>query len=356
LDHAAEQVVDLVSRLAEEHHPLHPPADQGGKGLKIPFFVPPPKEEVDRLGETLQRPHHGADVCSLGIVVEADAVFLPGVLDPVGDPRKTLHGPDDLRGLATACPACYDRRHHVFAIVTPGKVNHLDGIFFFLPRRAEMDEFLFGEVHPAVDDAKRAEELRLGGQPRAQESRCLFLRIQDCEVPGGLTGEEPLLGLPVGGKAPMVVDMVCGHVQQNGDPGVERLGPLELEAAHLHDRPVRILRPVNITDQRGADVPSDEDLLSRCTEDLADQGCHGRLAVRSGDGDDRGRQEPRGEFKLAQHRDTAPDGLDEDGVRRINARRGNDPIDARQDLRPVGGEGQLRAQVFERGPGLPPDR
>ena len=150
--------------------------------------------------------------------------------------------------------------------------------------------------------------------------------------------------------------MVGGDIQKDGDPGMERLRPLELEAAHFHNRPVRLLRAVDVADQGGADVSADEDLLPRCTEDLAGQGGHRRFAVRAGDGNERGREESRGEFELAQHGDPVPDGLDEDGVYRINARRGDDPIGVGQDRRPVGGDGQFRLQIFQRGPGLPPGR
>ena len=196
-------------------------------------------------------------------------------------------------------------------------MDHAEGVFLALALRGDAEKSFPVDEHPAVDGAGGTEERRPGGQAATEPRGRLLVGVEDGNVTAGLPGEDRLFDPPVGLEGPVIVDMIEGSVEQDRDVGMEVARPLELERAHLDDRPVRILGGVHVADQRGADVAADEDLFPRCGENLPDERRHGRFPVRAGDGDQRCLEKPEGQFEFTDDRDLPPERLLEDEVRLV---------------------------------------
>ena len=56
--------------------------------------------------------------------------------------------------------------------------------------------------------------------------------------------------------------MVLGHVEQQTDLGAELDDPFQLEAADFGNRPLIVLRAVDIADEGIADVPADKNFFA----------------------------------------------------------------------------------------------
>ena len=100
----------------------------------------------------------------------------------------------------------------------------------------------------------------------------------------------------------MIVHVVTGNIQQDGNIGPEIMDPLQLETADFNDHIVVLLRPVDITDQRRSDIPAHKYRFSRFRQDFPDQGRRGRFPVGPGNGNHRPLQKTAGQFQFTQNR------------------------------------------------------
>jgi hypothetical protein len=203
----------------------------------------------------------------------------------------------------------------------------------------------------------RAGNQRLGRQhvvggeldaPAAAGNRAEAPR-HNCDVVRGLILEDPQLRVAVALERAVPVEVVRLEVEEDRDPRLELLDVFQLEARELADDPVRRLGLTHELAQRGTDVPG-----RPRAEHRAQQLGRGRLAVGTGDADERVRQEARGELDLAPDRDPALARRDDERRLARDARALDEHVDAVEQAevgvvaeRPVGRD-DLRAPRLER--------
>jgi hypothetical protein len=123
---------------------------------------------------------------------------------------------------------------------------------------------------------------------------------KDSGVTGLLVLEDPQLRVAIALERAVPVEMVGLEVEEDRDAGSQLVDVFELEARQLADDPVVFAElPVQLR-ERAADVAGHGRLEHR-PEQLAGR----RLAVRAGDADQPGGQEPVAELDLTPDRDLA---------------------------------------------------
>jgi hypothetical protein len=116
--------------------------------------------------------------------------------------------------------------------------------------------------------------------------------------------KDPALGLAVGLEAGITVQVVLGDIQEDGNLRPELLDPFQLVAAELDHRPFLFLETGHEANQRVADVSAHKSPLPPVMEHRSDHRGGGGLAVGPGDAHRGPAQEAKGQFDLADHRNS----------------------------------------------------
>ena len=230
-----------------------------------------------RVGERCKSAEGGGDVRRLRVVDVADTAQLADELDPM---RHAFERSERLadRGVVDAgrsSGGC--RRRSVLAVVRAG-----------YPRLGR-ELVIGGEVDAAAASGN--------GPEVAWHHRDVFC---------GLALEQAELGVRVGLERAVPVQVVGLEVEEYADPRVEGLDVLELERRQLADDPGVRGHGSHERRQRTADVASDLDRPPGGAKDRAEELARRRLAVGSGDAQDRVRQQSPAQLDLAPDGNLTP--------------------------------------------------
>ena len=164
----------------------------------------------------------------------------------------------------------------------------------------------------AVDDKRAfhqrrlpAEEKYLGTNARRHRPDPWIIMIQNGKILLCLQGEQFLLGSAIPFKRAVPVDMIRRQIQHDRDVRPEFMNAFQLKAGDFrHYAPL----PAHLPDflrQGNADISADDHFVVSCLHHFAEQGCRRRLAIGSGNGNDRRLTEAAGQFDLAPDRNGA---------------------------------------------------
>ncbi len=290
---APQRGADPGAVLADQVHGGAALAHERRERREVLGLAAPAGDQVHAAGVGAQRDDRARDVRRLRVVDVANRAALVDQLEAVGDAAEAAQAGRHGVGLEAAREAGRRRGHRVLEVV-----------------RARQRELRHTQQLAAVPAQPAVAEPQAGGGavPEAQLAGATadgHVQVvgKDGDILGALAREDPQLGRLVGLEAAVSIEMIRGHVEEHGDLGGERDGVLQLEGRGLADHRRVRLQLADEPGERRADVPGDGDGGAGSTVDVADPLGRGRLAVRSGHGDEGVVEEPPRQLELADDRD-----------------------------------------------------
>ncbi len=150
--------------------------------------------------------------------------------------------------------------------------------------------------------------------------------IQNREIFSGLIGKDSGFDAAILGKRPVIIDMIAGDIQKNGNEGPELIDPLQLKTADFSHDKIGILIFICVFNQRIADISADKNFLPRFLQNFTQQGGSSRFTVGARYGDNRNPDKPVGQFNFTDDGNVLLQGLRQQRITGRNAGRRNNHI------------------------------